>query len=101
MAETRAYRADSDTVGQFLGERCHVATSGLATRQPGVASQVLYEAWKAWCHHNGEDTGSNKEFSSVLEERGLRKKPTKTSTKWLGVTLLSGEENDDNGWSDH
>jgi putative DNA primase/helicase len=100
QAATRAYREESDTLGQFLGQRCHIATSDYGLRQPGAGSQVLYESWKSWCHHNGEDPASNKEFSSMLEERGLRKKQTKTGAKWLGVTLLSGDEEPENHWSD-
>ena len=104
-AATRAYRDESDTLGQFLAQRCHVATSQNALRQPGVSSQVLYRAWQSWCSRNGEDPGSNKELTALLEDRGVRKKRTgEGRPKWLGVTLLNDAQTtprkDENPWSE-
>jgi putative DNA primase/helicase len=91
LTATRSYREESDLVGQFLGEHCHIATTAHALGQPGEKSSVIYRAWTAWCKHSGEDPGSNKEFTAALIEHGLRKETTRDGVRWLGVTLLSSD----------
>lgn len=94
LAATSAYRDESDALGQFIAQRCHLATSAYARQQPGDGSQVLYQAWTSWCHYNGESPGSNKELTEQLIDRGWQKAKTNTGAKWLGVTLLTDAQED-------
>ena len=88
LTATKSYREESDLIGQFLAERCHIAESAYGLDQPGEKSSILYHAWAAWCKPRGEDSGSQKEFTMTLTERGLMSRRCNDGVRWLGVTLL-------------
>lgn len=97
LSATRSYREESDLVGQFLTECCHIATTSYALDQPGEKSSVLYHAWAAWCKPRGEESGSQKDFTAALTERGLSTRRGSDGVRWLGVTVVE-ETAASEGW---
>lgn len=89
---TGAYRAEMDTLGTFIAERC---VQDSDPRTGWVSSGVLYAAYTQWCSDSGERSPLAKRTLGMrLEERGY------TSTRvgatqargWLGLRLLSDTE---------
>lgn len=85
-AATAAYRADSDALGRFIGDKC---ITGPHFR---VRSSELYAAWAKWCAAEGTESGTNKAFSESLQNRGFDKKPTKVGIVWTGIGLNGGDD---------
>jgi putative DNA primase/helicase len=89
-AATAAYRRDSDTVGQFLTDCCTIG--------PGArANQALfYEAWRDWCHAQGQAAWRLKALKETLRERGVLGPDSEVKsngTRWLlGVALSENVE---------
>lgn len=84
-AATAEYRAEQDTIGQFLDECCAVAD------HCEVTTQELYRAYKTW---GGECT--QRLFSDRLIERGFENVRFTFGTNkgrkgWRGVGLLASE----------
>ncbi len=63
LAAPRAYREESDMIGQFIQECCAVGES------KEVRGGVLYWAYTAWCGDDGHKPLSNPNFSKRLLER--------------------------------
>jgi putative DNA primase/helicase len=84
---TDAYKAESDTAGRFLDERCY---QGPVAK---VASSKLYRAYMRWCHDNGEQPISQRELRQQLLQRGFQE-PTKLHgvMTWRGLGV---EDQDD------
>ena len=81
---TAEYRAESDTLGQFLAECCHVAQG--ATARGGE----LYAAYTAWAEQNGlRRPLSNVRFGRALSERGFTNDRDTRGVFWQGVGLLA------------
>lgn len=83
---TAGYRKESDALGRFLQERC------LFGAGYHVRSSELYAAWCRWCTTEGEETGTNKAFTTALQNRGYDTKSTRVGVLWQGVGLASDEE---------
>ena len=77
-AATASYRAEMDTLGSFLEDRCYL---GEKARE---RASVLYAAYIKWCQDNGERIETQQCFGSRLTERGL------TSEKRGGVCSRKG-----------
>jgi putative DNA primase/helicase len=89
---TTAYRAEMDTLGDFLRERGMVA--------PGaeVTSGALYQAYREWSDAAGERPMSRQALGRRLEERGYT--PGRTGTKgrfWTGLRLRTPEDPEPGG----
>lgn len=82
-AATDAYRGESDAVGRFLDDRCLCATHF------HVPSAELYSAWCKWCADEGEESGTNKAFSTTLQNRGFNTKRTNRGMVWSGIGLAA------------
>jgi len=67
-AATQEYRAESDLVGAFLGEKCITDPTEWTT------AGDLYRAYLDWCKTNGEHPESQRRFGERLAERGFEKK---------------------------
>ena len=67
VAATAEYFEDEDTLGRWISERCDAAPTNHAT------TAELYEDWRMWCEHLGEDPGSQKRLSQLLKNRGFKK----------------------------
>lgn len=53
-----------------------------------IPAQKLYDAYKKWCEEVGEEYPCNQIiFSSRLQERSIKKKPTKAGNVYLDVHL--------------
>ena len=87
-AATAAYRADSDALKRFLDERCVL---GLPHT---VRSSELFAAWSGWCATDGEQPGTNKAFTTALQEKGFDTKHTRTGTVWQGIGLAADSDGD-------
>ncbi|MBX7253223.1 MAG: hypothetical protein K1X50_14675 [Candidatus Promineofilum sp.] len=80
---TADYRAESDTLGQFIAECCHVAEG--ATARGGE----LYAAYTTWAEQNGLRPLSNKRLGSALRERGYASDRDGRGNYWIGLGLLA------------
>lgn len=83
---TASYRAESDALGRFLAERCLLA-AGFHTR-----SSELYAEWQRWCAAEGEEAGTNKAFTTALQNKGYDTERTKTGMVWRGIGLAAEED---------
>jgi putative DNA primase/helicase len=84
-ARTAAYQAASDALGRFLEER--------TVKNPTAAgrSRVLFEAWKSWCLHNGEEPGTENAFAESMAAREFTKKRTSAGYVYPGLMLAGGD----------
>ncbi len=82
---TGAYRAEMDTLGDFLDECC------VLTPRAQVLAGNLYQAYVSWCDENGEHPVSGKRFGMQLDERGFNKDRQGGTGKYrrLGIGLLA------------
>lgn len=85
LAAVREYRDSQDTIGIFLAEEC------IEGPQFRVQSSTLFRAFQKWAEDRGYDPGNQTSFSTLLEERGFRKKKV-DSVQWLGLGLRSQRE---------
>lgn len=98
-AATAQYFADQDSLSQWLDERCErnspeLLEAGIHSSMVSCGSSVLFADWKSWCDANGENAGTNKSFSEMLERHGFLKKPTKNGKFFYGVALKPKNEDD-------
>jgi putative DNA primase/helicase len=80
---TAAYKAESDALGRFIGQRC------LTGPHFHVRSAELFAVWAEWCRAEGEDPGTQTAFSLALTNRGFDKRPTKAANVWTGLGLAN------------
>lgn len=88
---TEEYRADSDALGRFLGERT------IENRHGVVKARELFTAWSNWCHANGikaEEIGSEVSFAASMKTRGFEKKDRNIGRVYLGLMLAGSEEDE-------
>jgi len=85
QAATADYRSRMDIVGRFIDEQCE--TEG------ECQASALYQAFRDWCEHNGENPISQRVFGEKLAERGLEKTRSgpKGSFIWRPIQFVSGE----------
>ena len=86
LEATAAYRAESDAVGRFLAERCFTATVAK------IQSSALYQAWCRWCVGEGLEAGSNKAFTTSLQNRGFDATKSDGRMVWQGLGLIDAGE---------
>jgi putative DNA primase/helicase len=80
---TAAYRAEMDTLGDFLADCCTVEP------QARAKAGDLYAAYKAWGEAAGERVISQKAFGTRLQERGFVPRRDGYTRWWLGLGLLA------------
>ena len=76
-----SYRQDNDWLSHFLSECCEEEPS-LQER-----SGDLYTEYRAFCSRSGEYARSTTEFYSSLEQRGFKRRKTKTGVVVYGLRL--------------
>ncbi|MFH1682143.1 MAG: phage/plasmid primase, P4 family [Candidatus Eisenbacteria bacterium] len=82
LAAVESYRADMDTLGEFLAERCRVGPEFKAS------AADLYQTFKGWTDSTGEHAVSQRRFGLSLRERGFtRFRGTGGPMWWQGVGL--------------
>jgi putative DNA primase/helicase len=83
---TADYRAESDTLGLFLAECCHMAEGATAR------GAELYTAYLTWAERGGlRRPLSNVRFSRALGERGFTNGRDNRGSYWVGIGLLAAE----------
>lgn len=98
-AATAEYFADQDSLSQWLDERCErnsqeMIQDGIHSAMMCCGSSVLFSDWKSWCEANGENAGSNKSFSEILERHGFPKKATKNGKVFYGISLQAKKDDE-------
>ncbi len=83
---TADYKAESDALGRFLDERCF---QGPHHR---VRSSDLFTAWAVWCKVEGHEPGTNKAFTTALQNRGFDTERTKVGVWWKGLSLAAEDD---------
>jgi len=84
-AATESYRAEQDTVGEFVAQCCEV--------KPGarVRAGTLYGVYREWAERAGEPVIPQRAFGRRMTERGFER--LKISGIWYtGVGLADGQE---------
>lgn len=85
QAATAEYRAEQDTIGAFIEDRC------IAEPQAHVSSNVLYAVYSAWCEASGTFRLGPNKFGRELTDRGfVRGKGSGGMRIWQGLYLASG-----------
>lgn len=84
---TAQYRADQDTLAEFLAEHC--------VTLPGTKAKAgaLWARFQDWAQKAGEDPGSQKRFGAALSERGFERY-TDDGTWYRGIGLKQGPSDD-------
>jgi putative DNA primase/helicase len=77
---TRAYREDSDIVGEWIEERCLTGT------EHAVKKADAFCSFRNWALLNGHHPGSQKSLTRRLSERGFPRLPDKRTIGGLAVT---------------
>jgi putative DNA primase/helicase len=81
-AAAEAWRAENDTVGRFIDERCVIGSVFTAK------GRMIYDDYQVWIKRSGEKTGvSNHEFSARLIAKGFHKKHTERGEVYEGIGL--------------
>ena len=87
---TNEYRAEQDTIGQWI-EDCVTPIEGMM-----ASKKVVYDSYRQWCDDNGVYSLSQRKLTDRLTERGFSSVRTKATRMWEGISLLkSNEEEDD------
>jgi putative DNA primase/helicase len=82
------YRADMDTVGRFLEERCEIGGSFT------VPSSEIYAAYRQWAENGGEHPMSQVSFSKRMKNRGgITSEHKEWGTLFVGVRLRTKSPN--------
>jgi putative DNA primase/helicase len=80
---TQEYRQESDQVGRFIKDRCHLQ---LGERMP---AKTLYDDFVLWCASHSEKAFATNQFATKLEERGLKRKRGRSGVMYLGIALVT------------
>ena len=80
-----SYRQDNDWLSHFLSECCE--------EEPSLQekSGELYSEYRAFCSRSGEYARSTTEFYSSLDQRGFKRRKTKTGVIVSGLCLRKEE----------
>ena len=89
-AATAAYRAEMDTFGSFLEERCYLGEK--TGDKTCVRADQLYQAYIKWCGDNGEHIQTQQCFGRRLTERGLPSEKRGGVCYRNGIGLLASSE---------
>jgi putative DNA primase/helicase len=72
-AQTEAYFAEMDPIGQFVREACLTIADGAGvTEKDQEQATDLYAAYKRWCDSNNEEPKNNTAFGRRLNDLGIR-----------------------------
>jgi putative DNA primase/helicase len=85
QAATAEYRAEQDSLADFIQERCTTGPDSSAT------AGDLWAAWKAWARAGGVEEGTQRAFGARLKQRFTSYKSS-GAAKWRGVGLVSHSE---------
>jgi putative DNA primase/helicase len=80
-AATEEYRAEMDTVGQFVEERC------LCNPSAQIGKDSLYQEYRLWAEMSGLHALSINRFGRRLKEKGFRDDRSGGQRVWIGIKL--------------
>jgi putative DNA primase/helicase len=66
-ARTAEYKREEDPISAFIEDCCEIGPDDDAAYR--VTRQDLYEAWRQWCHQQGEEPGSLKQLKRRLDAK--------------------------------
>lgn len=91
LTATTTYQRDSDAVGRFIDECCHLSPAVKAT------TTQLFDAWDKWRAGDGAEPMSRKAFGMALTDKGYPVPPQSVNgKKWrTGIGLRQDEDSDD------
>lgn len=81
---TAGYRSEMDTVGQFIEERCEVASSA------AVSSSSLFETYRKHSNETGRSPVSHTMFGRTLSSKGFRAEKRSGRKYRVGLKLRTG-----------
>jgi putative DNA primase/helicase len=84
LTATDNYRAESDTLGDFIEECCIVGPD------QKVSGGRLYECYTAWCKANGHEPDNATVFGRKLSERGIEARKAHGTKVRDGIGLIEG-----------
>jgi len=87
---TETYRAEMDTLGEFLA--AHVVKDPMGT----VGAAELYDAYKKWVLPEEPITATR--FKAQLLERGCHQEELRSGRRWFGIRLRAADELPDGTW---
>ena len=83
---TNRYRADSDQVGRWIGERCLIVSN------VSLRSSSGYKDYETWCKEGGETPMSQNSWSRRINEKGFQVNPNTAIRGWLGIGLRASDD---------
>jgi putative DNA primase/helicase len=88
LAAVEDYRADSDSVGEFLLAKCKVEPDKDDCR---VSAKDLYKRYKEWSDENALEPLTGKTFGVKLAGRGIGKKKSGGNIFYTGISVFRDE----------
>ena len=88
---TAGYQSEMDVLGQFLEDCCLVGP------HYRVKASDLYEAYRQWCHEQGETAEVQRTWGMGLTERGYENGKVQGRYWWKGIALLQVDEGGGDG----
>jgi len=79
---THGYRQESDQIGRFLADRCHLDPVNR------TSAKQLYDDYGQWCASKHEKPVAANQFAAKLAERGIERTRKGSGVFYLGVGLL-------------
>jgi hypothetical protein len=86
VAATDGYHKDSDAVGEFIADACHLSN------QVKVTAGELFDAWERWRKLDGSPEISKKTLGQALDRRGFTSRDSNGKRWWHGLCVLKSEE---------
>jgi putative DNA primase/helicase len=80
------FRAESDSLGRFIEQRC------LTGPHFSLRSADLFAAWCTWCRAECEEPGSQTDFPIAMTDAGFDKRKTKIGAVWHGIGLAADDD---------
>lgn len=86
---TEEYRAEQDTIGQWLDERVSSIEGNM------VSKKTVYDDYRNWCEENGLYSMTQRSLTDRLKERGYTEGRTASSRVWNGISLIRVADDSD------
>jgi putative DNA primase/helicase len=91
LARTEEYRNDGDALAQFFEQCTMESPTGR------VAAASLYNEWRAFAMVNNHPAMTNTEFGRKLAGRGIQKVKGRGSNQYVGISLLTSQQEPPDG----
>lgn len=83
---TDEYRAEGDSIGEFVAEQC------VTHEYARVGASELFRAWQAWSLANNVPAMNQHQFGRALDARGYARKPLKGRKVYIGLGIAADDE---------